>query len=193
MFIRIRSMLLVLLLGMIPAVARSAALGTGTVELQLNGAFDHTSLSFDGTHVANITQIGLSPGVGYCVTRMLELEFALTVTHTSVEFEGESSESASGFGATGGLAINVPTQGNVVPFVAAGIGALTYSGDGFENAKTSFIAPYIRGGIRVLVNDTGSVNFGLGYQHQTNYGGTEKLDNNAITASLGVSVLLNRR
>lgn len=184
--------LLVGLVALVP-VASAATLEKGTVELQTNAAFVHSSYSFSGDHVGNTTLINLAAGVGYCVSSLFEIDGGLQLTHASFDDDGGGSSSATAFGFTAGVTANLPLSSeSVVPFVGAGLGVLAFSGDAPSGSETSVTAPYVRGGLRVLVGNSASVNFGLAYAHQTNAEGVKDLNNNQIGLTVGISIFPNR-
>jgi hypothetical protein len=185
----------VLLIGIaiLVPVTFAATLEKGTVELQTNASFVHSSYSSSGEHIGNTTLVNVAAGVGYCVSSLFEIDGGLQVVHTSADVEGVGSISATAFGATGGVTLNLPLASeSVVPFVSAGLGVLTFSGDGYSNSETALTAPYVRAGLRVLVGPMASVNFGLAYAHQTNAEGVKDLDNNQLGLSVGISIFPNR-
>ena len=116
------------------------------------------------------------------------------MAHQSVDFGGfGGSSSATAFGMTGGVTLNFPAQGDLVPFIGAGAGFVAYSGDAYSGATTTAIAPFVRGGIRVMVGSSASVNFGVAYDHQTNALGVKDLDGNEFGLDVGISLYPNRR
>ena len=74
------------------------------------------------------------------------------------------------------------------PYVRAGLGFEGFSGDGYENAKTALILPYLRAGVRVMVGESGSLNLSVGYRHEQDSGGSSGLDANSIGFAVGVSL-----
>jgi hypothetical protein len=168
--------------------ARAAGFATGTCELRTNSFFTHGSASFDGQHVLSITQADLELGVGVFASRYLEPEAAFAIVHQSVDIEGLGSDSNTASAFSGGLRVNFPASGEVLPFVGAGVGVQS-NGSGSE---TSIIAPYATGGMRILVRGSAAVEFAAKYEHVTNYLGGKDLDGSVFGATIGLSLFIGR-
>jgi hypothetical protein len=181
------------LAGALPATpALAASLDAGTVEVRTSVQFSHASYSFQGDHVANTTLIDATAGVGYCFTSLFEIDGALQLLHQSADEEGGGSVSATAFGFSAGPTLNFSMAGNIVPFVSAGAGILSHSGDGYENSKLTVIAPYARAGLRFMMGTAASLNLALSFAHHTRAEGVEDLTNNEFGLSAGLSIFPNR-
>jgi hypothetical protein len=176
--------------------ASAAGLEKGTIEIAPAAAFTHDSYSFEGEKLGSTTMLALSGNIGYCFTDRVEGEAGLVASHVSVSASGvDSGESASstGVGLNGGLKINFPGSGDVVPFAAAGLGFLSYSGDGFSDAEIEVLAPIVQAGVRLLVGPTGSINLFAQYSHRINAGGEKDVSGNQFALGVGLSVFPGRK
>lgn len=179
--------LLLLPLGLANAAPlESSDLGKGAIELNPSLAFAHNSYTYGGDSF-DITTLDVSGLIGYFVSDMVELGGGLLVSHQTVDFGGPA-ESATAAGLIGGVALNFVLSGNVVPFVRGSVGFLSNSGDFSEGTMTTVIAPLLEGGVRLMVGRSASVNFVVGYQHQSNVNGLQDLSRNSVTLGVGVSV-----
>jgi len=173
---------------LVAAPARAAEFGAGVCEFRTNSFFTHGSGSFDGEHVFSLTQANIEVGLGFFANRHLEPEVALGIVHQAVDIEGLGSTSATATAFSGGLRVNFPAEGRIMPFVAAGAGVQT-NGSGSE---TSVIAPYAGGGVRLMLHDVAAVDFAAQYEHVTNYLGAKDVSGNLFGVSAGLSVFLGR-
>jgi len=164
------------------SVASAASSARGAVEFTPSVSFTHQNFKREGYgNIDRFTQLNISPTVGYYVSDRYEILGGFLVRHESVNGNSDTS-----LGATAGLQYNFPRQGNVIPFVSAGFGALFY--DGFSLNDTAVLAPMITGGMRVPVGERASVNMSLGYQHESNANGEFNASANRLVASVGVSL-----
>jgi hypothetical protein len=102
---------------------------------------------------------------------------AALVRHTS-----SNGNSDTGLGAKGGVLYNFAPRGGMIPFAGAGFGVLFNSGFTFDD--TAVLFPDLTAGARVLVGSSASVNFSLGYQHESD--GHVKV--NRLVSQVGVSL-----
>ena len=167
---------------LIAGPADAALSARGSVEFTPSVSFTHQNFKREGYgNIDRFTQLNVSPTVGYYVSDHYEVTGGFLVRHESVNGSSDTS-----LGATAGLQYNFARQGNVVPFLSAGFGALFY--DGFSLGDTAVLAPMIAGGIRVPVGNDASVNMSLGYQHESNANGEFNASANRLVASVGVSL-----
>jgi len=176
----------------LPVVTQAASMPTGTTELTTRTYFSHVGYSHDGTSLGSATSAQLSLGVGQCVTDLIELYGSVIWNHNSIDPKGESSASASSYGASGSILFNFTTSSSVIPYLQAGVGMLAYSGDGYDDAETSTLLPVLGGGLRFLVGDSAAFDAGLVYQRMSNAGGVQDLDAGQFYLGLGIAVLLRR-
>jgi hypothetical protein len=156
-----------------------APLEKGSCELSPAVSFAHSSFSASGAGSADLTTFTANGLVGYCVSSRVELLGTVLLNHVS--FEGESDTSG---GLTFGVGFNFPSGGRTVPYIRAEAGFLTNVGGG----ETTTIIPALEGGLRVMVGSASSVNFGVGYTHQSNALGVQDVSGNIIAFTLGVSI-----
>ena len=170
----------------------AATLEKGTIELTPSLGFNRNSLSVSGTDVGTLTNFSASGEIGYCVTNHFEVGGGLLMTYQSIDDPISGSESSTAFGVIGGVQYNFSSAGQMVPFARAAIGILTNSGSLSVGEETSFIAPMLQAGIRLLVGTSASVNCGIGYRHQTNTFGAQDLSANTFELQVGVSIFPRR-
>lgn len=181
----------VLALGFTTATpSESSELGKGAIEISPSLAFSHSSYSSSGTTDLTTTTLDVSGLVGYFVSDLVELGGGPLASYQSVDLGGGffgGSQSATSIGLIGGVGLNFVSSGNVVPFVRGSLGFLSNSGD-VSGTKTTIIVPLLEGGLRVMVGNSASVNFAVGYQHQSNALGVQDESANIVTLGVGVSV-----
>ncbi len=168
--------------------AHAGPMSKGTVELSPSLSFSHNSLRSNGTDDGSLTTLLANTQVGYCLSNLVEIIGGPLLTHQSVDPPSGGSVSATSFGLSGGVRLNFASSGNIVPFVGAAVGFASNSGDGAFGTETTTIAPILQGGIRVLVGPSGSVNLGVGYQHESNAFGVKDESSNTFAFEVGVSL-----
>jgi hypothetical protein len=91
-------------------------------------------------------------------------------------------------GLTGDAFYHFNTDGNIVPFVGAGLGILTNGGDRNDaNDNTSIIVPELLAGLRFPFKQIVSVNATAGYRHTTSYLGFDDTGGNEFFLGAGFS------
>jgi len=169
--------------------SESSPLGKGALEINPSLAYSHNSYSSFGSTDFTTTTVNVSGFLGYFVSDMIEVGGAVLVSYQSFDFGAPiGSSSSTSAGLTGGVAVNFVSSGNVVPFLRGSLGFLSNSGDAGFGTETTVIAPLLEGGLRVMVGSSASVNFVVGYQHQTSALGVQDESANVITLGVGVSV-----
>lgn len=186
--------LMLLTLGLTNAApSRSSELGKGAIELNPSLAYSHNSHSgYAGVDITTTT-LDVSGFVGYFVSDRLELGGALLVSRESLVIGEDgggsgSAQSATAAGLVGGVALNFPASGRLVPFVRGSVGFLSNSGDLYIDNSTTVIAPLLEGGLRVMVGGSASVNVVVGYAHRSNAYGVQDQTIRSVTLGVGVSV-----
>ena len=174
-------------------MAHSAVLGKGTIELTPSLGFTHNALTFKGSGAGGITHLTAIALLGYCLTDRFEIGGGLLMEHQSLSFPGTTTEKATSIGVTSGLQFNAGRSGRMLPFVRAAIGVATNSGVLSPGNRTTLIAPILQVGLRVVAGSSTSVNFGLGYRHQSSARGVVDLSANTVDAEIGVSFFPRRR
>ena len=177
--------LYVLTLGPGSAGPSSAApLGKGALEIGPSLAFSHNSHSGEPTGFFltsfSTSTLDATGFVGYFVTDMVELGGSARVTYQSYDY-GFGSSSSTVAGMTGGITLNFVSSGSIVPLLR---GSLGVSWGGPENT----LIPSLEGGIRAMVGRSASVNFLVGYQHQSSHFDGIDRSVNSVTFGVGVSV-----
>lgn len=175
-----------------PSIASAATLREGTVELTPSMSLTRTSLSFLGSDAGSVTSVTGSARLGYCLTHRVEVDGELLVDHTSIDPPGGPSANGTSIGIGGGLTFNFASASQTIPFLRFGLGILTNSGDLSAGTETTFLAPVIEGGLRVMVGSKASVNFAAQYVHAENAFGDPDLNSNTFGVLIGVSVFPNR-
>ena len=171
--------------------ANAATLSKGTVELVPTLNFSRSSYSFQNSDAGSITTLVGSGRLGYCLSDRVEVDGGLLINHLSVDDPGTGSENATSFGLTGGVTLNFATSGNTVPFLRLGLGVLSNSGE-LTGDETTFLAPVLEGGLRLMIGSASSVNFGVFYQHESDALGQNDLSANTLGLLIGVSVFPRR-
>jgi hypothetical protein len=167
------------------APSAAAPLGKGALEIGPSLAFSHNSYSdvsqsifFTSLSTSTLDATGF---VGYFVTDMVELGGSARVTYQSYDY-GFGSSSSTVAGLTGGITLNFISSGSIVPLLR---GSLGVSWGGPEN----MLIPSLEGGLRAMVGRSASVNFLVGYQHQTiPFSDVGDRSVNSVTFGVGVSV-----
>jgi len=177
-----------LALAAIAVSAQAGSIPEKTMEVEGRGSFAHNSLSNDGTDVESNSEMELSATVGYAMTNAIQAVGGIQLQRNSVSPEGGDSSSFTGYGATAGARYNFATESSFVPFLEAGVSFLAWSGDGFEDAKTTMGLPYVGGGARFLLGNSASVNFGAQFERTTNARGVEDMNSNSLGFYTGISV-----
>jgi hypothetical protein len=164
--------------------ALASPIGPGSIEIGGDAGFQHSSFS---DNAGSMTQLHLNSGLLFGVTDALQLGGGLVFIHDAVDPTGSGSFSASSFGAEAMIRFNFGSSGTTAPFVGAGIGIVSWSGDGNEDSSAT-ILPSVGVGVRFLIRDAASFNVELSYVYQSNALGVEDLNSNTILLGLGFSV-----
>ncbi len=173
-----------------PSPAGSAALQKGMIEIEGSVPFSHTSYS--ESSVGSFTNLGASVGAAYCLSPLLQAGGGVTLGYQGTDSDNGTSNSTV-FGLSADVTANFATPANLVPFVRAGAGFETFSGDLYPNAKVAIVAPYVRAGVRAMVVPSASVNLSVEYRRITNADGEDGLSANEIRFDAGLSIFFGRR
>jgi hypothetical protein len=167
-----------LALGLANAPALGASLpGRGAVELSPSLAFSYASYFSNSSSNFSVTTLDLDAFVGYSVTDRLELGGSALLSWGS-SFGGQTAA-----GMAGGLTFNF-RSGNLAPYLRAEFGFLAYDPQG----ETNRLFPMLEGGARVMVGNKASVNFTVGFRHQSHPAGSTTLEADTILLGVGVSI-----
>ncbi len=165
-----------------PDRAIANQLSSGSIEFAPAVSFSHSNFKREGYgNVETVTELNVSPTVGYCLSDHYEVTGGLLVRHQSANGNDDTA-----LGASAGLTYNFSRQGGVIPFASLGFGTLFY--DGFSLDETAVLVPMITGGVRMLVGSNAAVNMSLGYQHESNANGEFNASANRVIAGVGVSL-----
>lgn len=165
-----------------PCRADAAQVAAGSIELTPNVTFSHSNFKREGYgNVQTVTQLEVTPTVGYCLSNHYEVTGGFITRHTSIDGSSDTN-----LGATAGLTYNFSSKSNVVPFASAGFGTLFYGGFGFD--RTSVLAPILTGGLRLMIGSSASANLTLSFQHESNAQGDFNATANRLIAGVGVSI-----
>ena len=176
------------LAGIVATDAKAATLSKGTLELTPSLAFSHSSFSVSGSSAGSFSNLQSSTVIGYCFTDMVEIGGGLLVSHQSLDSQGGASTNATGIGLIGGVELNFASAGRMVPFVRGAFAIVRNSGDPAPSSETTFIAPALTAGLKLLVGNTASVNFAVDYQHESSALGVKDLSANTFGLEVGVSI-----
>ncbi len=165
-----------------PIPGAADQLSPGSIEFAPTVSFSHQNFKREGYgNVETSTRLDVTPTVGFCVSRHYEVTGAILARHTS-----DNGNSDTALGASAGVIYNFSAKGQLIPFASLGFGALFY--DGFSFDETAVLAPTVGAGMRCLVGSNASINFSLGYQHESNANGEFNADANRVVAGVGVSL-----
>ncbi len=159
----------------------------GRTELGGDFYFVHSSYE-DGS----ITQLIISPRVGWFVGPGLALEPRFLMAHQTESPEGEEDYSVTDFGAIFNVAYHFEgTSGSdYVPFLFGGIGFVTHGGDVGVADEMTLIFPDIGGGFKFFITDHALLRTEFFYQHVSNALGWEDLDADEFGLRAGVSIFV---
>ncbi|HEX9916250.1 MAG TPA: hypothetical protein VGB16_00805, partial [candidate division Zixibacteria bacterium] len=145
----------------------------GATEIGGNLFFISSSLSYQGHSDGSVSFFLLAPRFGFFKTDNFEVEPQLLYGRVSENPEYGSSYSFSACGGILSFSYNFKTSSNIVPFLFAGVGFLSYSGGG--DSQLSAIAPDAGIGMKSFISDKGALRLELFYQNMANYMGIEDL------------------
>jgi hypothetical protein len=163
---------------------------TAKGRVELGGDLGFTYFSYkDGS----VTDISVMPRVGYFVIPKLEIEPMVMITSTS--YNPDEGESVSGTVFGGMLNVAYHFEGanssKLVPFVFAGAGFESYSGDLYpKDAKTTLIAPDAGAGIKYFITNSAVIRGQAFYEHVTDDGGVKDNNVDDYGFSAGVSIFV---
>jgi hypothetical protein len=160
--------------------ASAVGLAKGTSELSGTAGFNSTSI--EGLSVTNVE---INAGYGYCFSSNWELMPTLALTSVS-----SGGETATSFAGAANIVYNFSTNGQAVPYLRGGLGFGTISSGGGSSLNVSAI-PVLGGGVRVLVGNSASVNFGAFYVHQSWSSGGSSVSGNEFGLTVGLSIFPN--
>ena len=165
------------------AYAHAGALGSGALEFTPTVAFSRSSFTPVGGGAAGTdTHASLDASVGRYFSEQWELAGGLLVQHLAA---GGSARNA-----VGGVAraiYNAPAQGNLMPFVSAGIGALQFSSSGATDRALLF--PVLRAGFRSTIGEDRTINISVGFQHEINNQSAFNASADMFDVGIGFSIM----
>ena len=167
--------------------ANAVTLARGTIELAPSLGFSHESFSSSDLGESSFTTLTATGVLGYCLSDQIEVSGGLLIHHQSYSEPGVGSVSTTSIGATGGVQYNFGGAGRMVPFARSALGVVGNSSD-VPGTTTTFIAPILQAGLRWFVGSSASINYGIGYQRETNARGTRGLSADAFSVEIGLSI-----
>lgn len=188
---QIRRLVMVLITGAATLTAPRAhadddALTSGTLEFSGLYAFNRSTFEpAGGGPSSSQTHLSAAAGVGRWMSDRFELTSALRVQHRSFAGEGQN-----GFGGSVGGVFNFARQGNLVPFVSAEAGMLSYFSGG--TSDKAMLLPIVRAGFRSMIGEGRSLNVSLGYLHESNPKSTVQGTVETFDAGIGISLFKPR-
>ena len=159
----------------------------GRIELGGSVVFDHAS--YDN---GSITDITIMPRMGYFIIPKLALEPTLLMENYSVDPDGGDSYSATDIGALLNVAYHFEGQSGskFVPFIFAGLGFVSHSGDVGAADEMTMIMPDLGGGIKYFFTDNALIRAEAFYQRVSNANGVKDADASEFGLRAGVSIFI---
>lgn len=163
---------------------------TAKGRIELGGSISFTNTSYKDA--GSIRDLMLMPRVGYFVIPKLAVEPQLLIENYSVNPEVGDSYSWTDFGAlfNGAYHFEGKSESKFVPFVFAGFGFVSHSGDVGANDEMTMILPDVGGGIKIFVTNEALIRAEVFYMRESNAGGVKDLDANEIGLRAGVSIFV---
>ena len=172
------------------SLASSAEEKTAKGRVELGGNVGFTHSSYEG---GSITDIAVMPRLGYFVIPKLELEPTLLVSNTSYSPDGGDSYSGTEFGLIFNVAYHFESasESKLVPFIFAGLGFASYSGDYYgDDTEMSMIMPDVGGGVKYFITNSALIRGEAFWEHVTNESGMKDNDADHFGIRAGVSIFV---
>jgi hypothetical protein len=180
--------MLVCIAALVPAVvfASDNPFTTGTVVFSPSVSFNRSSITPPGSETASsATRLNLGAAVGRCMSDRVELTGGLLFQHQAAAGTGYN-----GIGASAGATFNFTPQENVIPFLSANLGAISYSSHG--SSDQAWLLPMLRLGVRTMMGDNRALDVSIGYQHEVNHESVFEKSADVFEVGIGMSVLRSR-
>lgn len=170
-------------------VAFPAGEKTAQGRTELGGDFYFVHSSYDNGSITNLT---ISPRVGWFIAPGLALEPRFLMAHQTVSPDGGEDYSVTDFGTIFNVAYHFEgTSGShYVPFLFGGIGFVTHGGDVGAADEMTLILPDIGGGFKFFITDHALLRTEFFYQHVSNALGWEDVDADEFGLRAGVSIFV---
>ena len=184
--ILLASMILLLVFGATAAFSFESGFGEGDIELNARFGFARNNLSVETGESGTSNDFDLATFIGVFVSDRIQVGGTLFAQFSTETYSGGQSVGGTMIGIGPDIVFNYNTSGSVVPYVDIGIAVALGSGDD-SGDEMVWIAPSVRGGVRALIGDSASANFGIGFAHMTNTYGVPGVSNYSFSAFVGVS------
>lgn len=155
--------------------------------LEVSGllAFNRSSYGLDDSDLSfSVTHVNAAASVGRSMNENFQLNGSALFQHRSI------AGGQNGIGAALGATYNFTPQGNLVPFLSASFGALSYVEDGASDK--SLLLPMLRIGFRSMIGGDRSLNVSMGFQHEVNSKTTTAESSNVFDLGVGISLFQAR-
>jgi hypothetical protein len=164
-------------------VAGANPFTTGTLEISPSVSFNRSSITSPGGNtLESRTYVNFDATFGRCMSDRFELAASLLAQRRPSAGDGRN-----GFGASVGGILNFEPQANLIPFVSAQIGILSYETSG--DRESAMLVPMVRAGFRTMIDETRSLNVSFGYQHQTRSDSIFEESSDSFDVGIGMSWL----
>jgi hypothetical protein len=166
----------------------AGALRQGSIEFNPSVSFSHSSYSIRGAGAGSSTVFQVLGFLGYSVTeRFAVYGNPVLIQATRDPGDGSGKITSTEVGLEGGVGLNLPSPGGLLPYARAGFGFVHRAGT-VNALATSVMAPRLELGVRAPVGKSASVNIGIVYDHLSNTSGVDGFSTNTIAIATGVSV-----
>ena len=173
-------------IGMVVSVtlAHASSIGAGTMEVSPSISFGRSSVNpVGGGDAINLTHYNASVGAGRAINSQFEIIGGALMQRRNPK----SGDGVTAWGGSVGAQYHFASQGSVIPFLSAGIGAVQFDSNG--ETDRAMLLPMMRVGIRSMMGDSRSVNFSIGYQRESNPNSAVEDNANMFDRGVGMSFL----
>lgn len=161
------------------SVAAAGTLAKGSTELMGSAGFSSYSISGSSN---SVTVVSTELGYGFCLTDNWEI--LPTASLQSLSAGGHTTSSLSAI--VSGVYNFATAEGNIVPYLQAGVGLGSESSGG--SSISSSIIPLVGGGVRFLVGNSAAINLGASYRRDTWTDHGESLTQSTTGIQAGLSI-----
>lgn len=159
----------------------------GLMEFGAFGTINQTTVDMDGEDL--ITESGTaSISVGYFITKNIEVGLRYDAQSSSVQWRNDTTETLSMLW-RGFASFNIPTSGNVMPYVGVGIGMGIEDTESDQSTDITLYGPF--GGLKVFPDDRMAFLIQASYELATyDYPDGSSYDAGALVLSLGLVIYM---
>lgn len=157
--------------------------------IELGGDFYFICSSYEN---GSITNLVISPRIGWFVSPGLAIEPKLLLVHQSIDPDWGGSYSATDFGSIFNVVYHFEgkSESDYIPFIFGGIGFVSHSGDVGSADELTTIFPDIGGGIKVFYTNSALLRAEIFFQNITNANGVKDNDATEFGLRVGVSIFV---